>query len=1586
TSSRFVADPFGGSGAVMYRTGDVVRWNAEGQLEYVGRSDFQVKVRGFRIELGEVDAALTAHPTVDVAATVARKMDSGATVLVSYVVASPEAVVDTDELTEFVRRSLPVHMVPDVVMVLEALPLTVNGKLDRKALPAPAFVSGVEFRAPSSPVEEIVASVFADVLGVERVGLDDSFFALGGDSIVSIQLVSRAKSRGVVFSPRDVFERKTVAGLAEVAVVSGDAEAVVLAELPGGGVGWMPLLPIGRFMVERGGGFDRFTQTMALELPVGIDRSGVVATIGAVVDHHDVLRSRLVRDESGVWGLEVGAPGSVDVDALVHRVPVAAGVSGAALSELVSAEFDAALGRLAPAAGVMSQFVWFDFEVAVGEVPRPGKLLVVAHHLVVDGVSWRILVPDFVSAWAQRVAGQEPVLSAVGTSARRWAHALAEESRSESRVAELPLWQGIVEGEDPVLGSRPFDPAVDVESTVEKISVTVPAEVTASLLTSVPKLFRGGVNDGLLAGLVLAVARFRRDRGVVASSTLIQLEGHGREEAVVPGADLSRTVGWFTSSFPVRLGVDGIDLDEAFAGGAAAGSVIKAVKERLLAVPDKGVGFGLLRYLNEDTAARLAHLPTGQISFNYLGRVSAGDIPDGLGDLGWLPGDLGEYSAPGDADMPANKTVDINAIVTDGVDGDAQLGASFAFPSGAISRSDVQALADLWVEALTALSSHVRGAGAGGLTPSDVSLVSVGQRDIERWEARFPAVVDVWPLAPLQSGLLFHALLAEASLDVYTVQVRLDLGGRVDGDRLRSAAQAVLDRYPNLRTAFVTDSEGGSVQVVLDRVEVPWSEVDLRGVPESERDAALGRVLAEDVARSFDLAAPPLVRFTLVTVAEGRYTLVMANHHIVLDGWSMPLLMKDLLVLYATRGDASVLPRVRSYRSFLAWLGEQDPRVSAQRWAAALEGVDEPTLLAPEVPGRVISTRSGEVRTEVGVETTAALSALAVRLGVTLNTITQAAWGVVLSRLTGREDVVFGATVSGRPAALAGVESMVGLFINTLPVRIRLRPNESVRELLVRVQGEQADLLDHHYLGLTEIQRAAGAGALFDTLTAFESYPVDQAGLVEQAQAIDEMTVDGVQGSDNTHYPLTLQIAAGSSIGFTWKYLQDAFTAGEVEALAGRLVRVLEAVAADDGTQIDDIEVLDSAERELVLAGWNESSYPVDAGATLVSLFDAQVARTPDPVAVVFAGESLSYAEFASRVNRLARYLISVGVGPESTVAVALRRSVDLLVALVAVIKAGGGYVPVDPDYPVERIEFMLADAAPSVVLASSGFTVAVPSSVAVVDLGAVDVSGFADAPVSDAERVAPLRADNPAYVIYTSGSTGRPKGVVVPHENVVRLLANAQPKFGFDGSDVWTMFHSYAFDFSVWELWGPLLHGGALVVVDYFTSRSPEAFRDLVVRERVTVLNQTPSAFYQFAEADRVSGGAGLSLRYVIFGGEALDLGQLSRWYDRHGEDSPRLVNMYGITETTVHVSFLGLDASMAVPGAASAIGRALSGLSVYVLDGRLRPVPVGAPGEMYVSGGQLARGYLGRSGLTSSRFVADPFGGSGAVMYRTG
>nr|WP_231137850.1 non-ribosomal peptide synthetase [Rhodococcus opacus] len=1580
TANRFVANPFGEPGSRLYRTGDEVRWVRSSQgtgaghytLEFIGRSDTQVKIRGFRIELGEIDSALLAQDGVNFAATVVHRTAGGTTALVSYVRLDTGREFDPVAIVEGVAEIVPSHMIPSAVMRLEHVPVTAAGKLDRSALPQPHFGSTEhEFRAASTPAEEQLSGLVAEALGLDRVSVDDSLFALGGDSIVAMQIAARAREFGLGFSARAVFEHKTIAGIAAVAVPVEAESAVVLEELEGGGVGRIPPTPIMYSMLERGP-FADFFQALLLTLPSDVDTDRLSATLAAVLDHHDALRSKFVPDGDGTWAFETMAAGSVPAGDRISRIVTAAAPGSRAFTDVVSAECAAAAARLDPENGIMLQLVWCVSESA----GAPGRLLVIAHHLVVDGVSWRVLLPDLATAWLQLGAGQTPTLAPVGTSFRRWAYGLQDAADRGAHRGELPYWREVLSGPDPQIGTRPIAPAIDTMRTTERVHIDVSPAVTDAVLARLPDVFGCGVNDGLLSALAMAVVQWRHSHGIDERSVLLTLEGHGREEEAVAGADLARTVGWFTSAFPVRLGLPAVDLGGAFEGGHAAGVVIKTVKEQLVAVPARGVGFGLLRHLDESARSILGCLPEPQISFNYLGRMGVQHLGD-LQDLGWLPDleapDLITASGSG---MAVAAVIDINAMVVDGPEG-PRLTASFAYPTGAIRDSDVAALADLWRSALDGLAAHTVQPVAGGLTPSDCRLVTVSQSRIERWEHSYPGLREIWSLSPLQSGLLFHSTLAADSLDIYTAQLRIDLEGAVDSARLRRAAAGVLAHHATLRAAFEYDDHGVPAQLVVDRVDVPWREVDLTGCG-SAAGVELERLLDDDRVARFDLARPPLLRLLLIRTAPERHVLALTNHHIILDGWSMPLLLRELLVRYAA-DDAPALPEPRPYSTYLEWVATLDRDASLRAWERALAGLDEPTLLAPHASSEQHGV-PGEVDIALPAALIGALDTVVTRHGVTMNTVVQAAWGILLSRLLSRRDVVFGATVSGRPPQLSGVGSMLGLFINTVPVRVRMDPDETCAQLLTRLQGEQVSLLDHHYLGLGDIQARIGLGNLFDTLSVFESYPVDKSGFDEHTD-IAGMRVTALDARDATHYPITLLSILEPRLRLSLRYQHGIFDRDTATTLAARVIGILETIARDTDTPVGDVDLFVPKERELVVDSWNATEHQVPR-LTLAELFDAQVAHTPDAPAVVFEGTVLTYAEFDARANQLARFLISGGVGPESLVGVAVRRSVDMLVGIYAVIKAGGAYVPIDPDQPAERIAYVVATAGPVVVLTTTADRVALPAEVPALDLDTLDVSALSDDPIRDRDRLGPLHTRNPAYVIFTSGSTGRPKGVSVPHEGIVNRLLWMQHRYPLSDDDTVLQKTPVTFDVSVWELFWPLQTGARLVIAEPDGHRDPAYLERVIRAESVTSVHFVPSMLAVFLAGAHVDGCN--SLRRVFTSGEALPPVTAA---NLHRVSGAELHNLYGPTEAAVDVTYYetGPDETT-VP-----IGAPVWNTHTYVLDGRLRPVPVGVAGELYLGGVQLARGYQARSDLTADRFVANPFAAAGTVqdgsrLYRTG
>ncbi|MFH8978767.1 amino acid adenylation domain-containing protein, partial [Streptomyces sp. NPDC017890] len=1480
---------------------------------------------------------------------------SGARHLTGYVVPEPGRDPEPGALRAALAERLPEYMVPSDVLLLDALPITSNAKLDRAALPVPDFTGTAGAgRTPRTPAERILCTLFAEVLGVERVGADGGFFALGGDSIMSIQLVSRARRAGLVLTPRDVFEHRTPAALAGVCRTAGGEPADAVED---DGTGPVEPTPVMRWLREWRGTVEGFQQSVLLQVPAGLGEERLTAAVQALLDHHDALRLRVSAD----WACEVGERGSVDAARCVRRVP-AAGAD-------VAAETRAAVARLAPESGLMVQAVWFD-----AGAKAPGRLLLTVHHFAVDGVSWRILLPDLRQAWEAVAAGEPVRLDPVGTSFRRWAALLTERAQDPALRAEVPYWTDRVGADEPALGRRPLDRSRDTAGTARRLTVTLPGAQTVPLLSSVPAAFHGGVDDVLLGALALAVRQWRTARGADAEGgVLVDLEGHGRDTGRAD-VDLSRTVGWFTRVHPVRLDVTVCGDDPADA--------VKRVKEQLRAVPGDGSGYGLLRHLDAGTAPPLAGLARPQVGFNYLGRTpTASASPSGASH--WSP--LALPGGPGtDPATPLAHALDVNAVTVDGPDGPV-LSATFAWAGKLLDEAEVRDLAERWRRALETLA----GADSGGHTPSDFPLVPLTQHQVEALEAAHPGLEDVLPLSPLQDGFLYHALYDARDTDVYTAQLVLDLEGPLDASVLREAWTALLRRHANLRAGFVhDDATGAPVQVVVRDPELPWRTVDLTGTPATEQAVRRDRVAEEEQSARFDLSRPPLLRLALVRLGKERHSLVLTPHHILLDGWSMPVLLREMFALYASRGSADRLPAVTPYGDYLAWLAVQDRDGARAAWAAELAGLDEPTLLAPGAAGAP-TAEPGHVTLDLPSGTVAALHRLTREAGLTVNTLVQGAWAVLLSRTTGRDDVVFGATVAGRPPEVAGVESMVGLFINTLPVRVALDPRATVLETLTALQSGQSSLMAHQHLGLSEVTRLSGHPVLFDTLVVFENYPVDRESFAPPAGARGPR-LSGVRGRDATHYPLSLIVTQGADDGaltLRLGYQRAHFDHAAVTALADRLGLLLREFSAGPGRRLAALDVLRDEERDRVLTRWNDTAVPV-APATLPGLFAAQAARTPDAPAVVHDTRRLTYAGLAARACALAGRLRRAGAGPETRVAVAVPRSADLVVALLAVLETGAAYVPVDPGLPAERVALLLADTGPAALLVTGAVAArsALPTGdtpVLVVDAADDDGARGSDPASASAPASAP-DPRNPAYVLHTSGSTGRPKGVAVSHEAVVNRLLWMQDAYRLTAGDRVLHKTPTGFDVSVWELFWPLITGAALVVARPDGHRDAAYLAELIRTEGVTTAHFVPSMLGAFLDEPAAAGCT--RLRRVVCSGEELPADLAARFHTVL--PGVRLHNLYGPTEAAVDVTHW--DCEPGTPGPVP-IGRPVWNTRVYVLDAALRPVPPGATGELYLAGVQLARGYHGRPALTAERFVADPFGpdgakGTGGRMYRTG
>ncbi|MET0395456.1 MAG: non-ribosomal peptide synthase/polyketide synthase [Longimicrobiaceae bacterium] len=1541
TAETFVPCPFGEAGGRMYATGDRVRWVASGELEFLGRLDRQVKLRGFRIEPGEVESVLLRDPRVRECVVVVRQ-DAGGPRMVAYVAGAD--LPDVEELRTRLRESLPEYMVPGAFVALERLPLTSSGKVDRAALPDPAESDeGRDRTAPRTPVEQALAEVWSAVLGVERVGIHERFFDLGGDSILAIRVATGARRAGLQLLPRQLFEHATIAELARVV---GTGAAIVAEQGPV--TGPAPLTPIQRaFFAERSVAPHHFNQALLLVPPRALHPRRLERALTALAAHHDALRLRFPRGEDG-W-TQLHAPAG-------ERVPLAA----IDLSRLDGADRGGAL------AGAADQ-VQASLGLERGPVFRaahfhpgdggPGRLLLVVHHLAVDGASWRILLEDLESAYLQLERGEPVRLPPKTTSWKTWAQRLAEQGRALETVVEAAYWTSQARRR---VAALPLDDprGEDTVGSEASVAARFDADETAALLRDVTAAYRARIEEVLLCALASTLARWTGDRRV-----RVELEGSGREEERFADVDLSRTVGWLTHTYPMLL-----ELPE----DRSAGAVPKAVVEQLRGVPHRGLGYGLLRWGGGNRAgAKLAAASRAAVAFGYLGQLEETVAEHTFFRLAPEPA-----GAAQDPRRARSYRVEVIGAVNGG-----RLSVTFGFSAATHRRETLERVAAWYAEELRGLIAHCRGGGAGGRTPDDFPLAGLDPAALDTLLGSEPGdVEDVYPLTPMQEGMHFHSLLAPGS-GVYVGQFGYLLSGPLDVRALERAWQGAVARHEILRASFAWEGLPRPVQVVHREAELPFRVEDWRGLDAAGRQARLERHLAADLAEGFDTRRAPLMRVALFRMEDDEHQLLWTHHHLVMDGWSLSLLFRDVLAAYAAhvRGEAPrAAPAVR-FREYVAWLERQDRGRAERFWRAALAGFDAPTPLP--VPGTARSGEEGQGTAALllSEDRSAALQERARRWGVTPGTLVQGAWALLLARYAGADDVLFGATVSGRPADLPGAEEIVGLFINTLPVRVRLRPEAALGEWLARLQGEQAEAREHDYAPLVEVRKWSDVPPgepLFRSLVVFENYPVDRE--MDRKQG----GVDGVRARSNlvrgrSNYPLSLVAQGASRLSLEIHHDRGRVDTEAAERLAGHLRVLLEGMATHPERRLAEVGLLDESERERVLAAWNATAAPRPT-APVHEQFSAQAARTPDAVAVVFGDERLSYAALERRSGELAGRLRRLGVGPEARVGVCLERTPELVVAVLAVLRAGGAYVPLDPAHPAERLLALLDECGARVVVTAGAAASRLHGYAGAVVRLDTDAARAGGAPVeAPAAAVAP---ESLAYVIHTSGSTGRPKGVMVSHGSLAGYLAWIGRTVLDDGPGAIPLLSPPTFDASLKQLFHPLLRGEAVWILPGDVAADPAALLGALGGRGEVVVNCVPSLWSALLEARAAAGGRGLEgVRRLLLGGEPVPA-ELVR-ATREACPGARIWNLYGPTEATANATAARLE-----PGGRVSIGRPVDNVQAYVLDAELNPVPVGVPGELYVAGAGVARGYLGRPDLTAGAFLPGPSGAPGSRMYRTG
>jgi amino acid adenylation domain-containing protein/non-ribosomal peptide synthase protein (TIGR01720 family) len=1522
------------AGARLYRSGDRGRYLANGQIEYLGRMDQQVKIRGFRIEPGEIETVLNQHPGLLQAVVIAHQPELEtmlvAAQLVAYIVPSADTSPTVAQLRQFLADRLPDYMIPAHFISLAVLPLTANGKVDRRALPVPDLtaVMGENYVAPQTAIETQLTQIWSAVLGLNQVGIHDNFFAIGGDSILSLQIVARAGQAGIQITPKQLFSHQSIAELAAVAQMG----ASVIAE-QGMVIGEVPLTPIQQWYFEQNWPEPQhFNQTVLLQIPASVLATSLQTVLAAIFYHHDTLRLKFVFSEDR-WQQT-----HADLAALPQLQVIDLGnLSGTAqtdrLTEICSqhqASFDLAAGCLLKATL---------FQMGVDQ---PQRLLLAVHHLAVDGVSWRILLDDIQTAFQQVIAGETISLPAKTTAWQQWAQQLT--IGTDLFVAELDYWQRQVLSQ-----SLPTDRVG--ENTVcstATVSVGLSSSATQDLLQKVPTAYRTQINDVLIAALAQTIGDW-----IGATKIPLTLEGHGRE-ALFEDIDISRTVGWFTTMFPVCL-----DL----ATGQEPDALLKTIKEQLRAIPHKGIGYGLLRYVCQEPS--LADTLSAPLSFNYLGQFDQILNPDS--DF-----QIAQESAGADISLQSQRQhlLDVNGLI---VGGELQL--NWTYSENLYDRQTIDQLAHNCLNNLMAIIAHCVQPDVGGYTPSDFPLAPLQQEQLDNLVGNnWREVVDIYPLSPMQQGMLFHSLYDPAA-GVYVVQLTGTLQGALDSQVFTQAWQQVIDRYEVFRTSYWWVDVATPLQVIHRRADLPLICQDWRDRNLPDQPLALADLMEFDRQQGFDLGQAPLMRLHLIQLAEDRHYFIWSHHHLLLDGWSLPIVLQTVFNNYdaISHGLTPALAPPPTYQTYIAWLQQQNPQQAADFWQRELAGLSAPTVLPTHKSNL---TGYGEVQRTMSKDLTTALQNYARQQQLTINTIVQGAWALLLSLYSSEQEVLFGATVAGRPPALPNVETMVGLFINTLPVRVKISDTAKVTDWLQSLQDQHQERDRYAYTSLVDIQGWSDIPrgiALFDSIIVFENYPVQEA---VQEQPSDLKILE-ISGNEQTNFPLTVTVIPSQSLTLRLSYDRSCFTSETISQIGDRFHQILTAIVAQPTQSLASLTLL-SAGEQAVITQFQQGAEHARSPLYFHQLFEAQVARTPQATALVFKEQALTYQALNDKANQLARHLQSLGVGPEVLVGISLERNLDLVVGLLGILKAGGAYVPLDPSYPSERLAYMVVDAQLSVLLTQTSLVDQLPSLTAQVVQIDADWSQIATKPSHNLERM--VQGDHLAYVIYTSGSTGQPKGVQIPQSSVSNFLQAVQRVIGMTDRDVCLAVTTISFDIAVLELYLPLITGAQILLASRDVASDGQQLSRLLAESEATVMQATPATWQMLIAA----GWPGATNLKILCGGEALSVSLAEQLLDR----SCTLWNMYGPTEATVWATtYQVLPETIDYQPIKIPIGKPMANIQTYILDDHLQPVPIGIRGELYIGGDCLARGYLNRPELTGEKFIAHPFSKeSNARLYKTG
>ncbi|WP_434296523.1 non-ribosomal peptide synthase/polyketide synthase [Clostridium sporogenes] len=1538
TKEKFIENPYV-KGERIYKTGDLARWLPAGNIEFLGRIDNQVKIRGYRIELGEIEKELLRNEKIKEAVVIDKRDQNGNKYLCAYIVT--ENKLNIDKIKEDISNELPSYMVPAYIVQLENISLNQNGKIDKKALPeVDLSLNSKEYVAPRDEVQRKFAAVIGEVLGLDKVGIKDSFFDIGGDSIKAIQVSSRLRKYEINIEVKDILASKNIEIMAKcikdskIKAEQGIVQGEVIAT------------PIQKEFIEmQDKAYKHFNQAMMVYSEEGFDEEILKSVITKIIEHHDALRM-VIRKEGNKYKLY-----NKDLDGKLYDFYKFnyENIEEKDLSEKINDEANIIQASMDLENGPL-------VKVALFKTKEEEHLLIVIHHHIVDGVSWRIILEDLLNGYKALKEGKKVELPTKTTSFKEWAEKQYKYSNSKKLLKELKYWKKIT---DKVIEEIPRDNKDKKEEIIfqnqKNIVVKLNKAETENLLKESNRAYNTETNDILINSLGIAVKKWTG-----LNNLSITLEGHGRED-ILKDVDITRTIGWFTTTYPVVLDLNQEDI----------GKSIKKTKETLRKVPNKGIGYGILKHLTlpKNKNHEELELKT-DIGFNYLGQFDKDTNNEIFKNSNMLIGNsLGQ-------DFKFSSSININSIIADG-----ELNIDISYNSLEYKESFMESFGKLYKQALIDVVKHCMekeeteyiGVDYG---VNEYSIEEIDElKDFVKEEIGENIVVEkINKLTPIQEGMVF-TYLQNKETTAYVLQLEFDIKGEIELGLLNKAYNELLKRHDILRT-IIYQNNLHTAQVTLKNVNAEVEYEDFSNLDNKEE--SIKNYKKNKIKVGFNIFKDLLFKFTLIKEEDNKYKLLINSHHIIVDGWSNQIIIGDLLNIYKILKDKEELnlEKAYNYDEYIKWLEKQDKEEALEHWKNYLEGYDT-TLTLPdeakiEFGKEKIEYEEGNLSLKLEDNVLNKLRSFASKYRVTMGVICSTVLGITLQKYNNTDDVVFGTVVSGRPPEIEGVEKTVGIFINSIPVRINTKENESFADLVLRIQNESNKLKSYEYMSLANIQNLTiPKQNLIKYLMVFENYPASEA---EENKL--GFKINAVDGREQTDYDFNISFVEEEGLLLRAMVNKNIYNENFVNKFLKKMISILESVAENNEVLIKDIDILDEKEKQVLLKEFNDTKvdYPKDKSVT--ELFEEVVNECGDSIALSSNGIELTYKGLNEKANKIANFLKDKAIGKNDVVGILCDRSIETIETILGVVKAGATYMPIDEEYPKQRIEYMLKDSESKILLGKESMLEELGLEETSAEITNIENEKIQNNSVENANVIS--SPEDLIYIIYTSGSTGRPKGVAVKHRGIVRLVKNTNV-MTFKENEKFLKNISMSFDPSALEIWGSLLNKMTLVVIKKEITMDINKLSDIIDKQDVKAMI-LPTPLFNSYGIERPN--MFKNLEYLIVGGDVILPKAISKSLEVC--ENLKIVNAYGPTENSV-ISTEYIISGEWNENKTVSIGKPITNSTAYIMDKNNKLLPMEVAGELCVGGDGVARGYLNREDLNKEKFILNPYV-EGETIYKTG